>query len=318
MCLDTARNGLKQAPNDVLLRGKMCRYAGIWFKRDPWALEGIRQALRVQPANAHLLDWHSLVEHASNRARQSQWLLEVAMPLLPDSRGAFLVANSYFEGGRYGDGVEYYKKAIALAPDEHEYRFAMGLCGTYLAEQLERTDLPGPAGVAAREQALDAFASAAESLVAAQRLDPSELGWAYDYHVRTATHNFTNLPSNPATLERVMLSQAVSTTLQPASRTFKWDKLAAPLIDTYRRLLRGLAREAVATDPDYELWLMVRLQFALADKALDEEGGNRDEILATLRLMRQWGHRSDYYRGAMAVYGVLLDAKPKDPPANKD
>jgi len=292
MVLNTAREGLKAAPNDVILRGRACRLASIWFKRDSWCLVGLKQALVVQPANPHLLDWHVTIEHAIDREKQAQWLETTALPLLHDGCGAFLVGTACYSGGQFAQAVQWYKRAHELAPTEHEYAFSMGLAGTYLGETLQKS---APASDAMR----DAFATAAEGLQAAQRIDPTVLGWPYEYHVRSATHSFKRLPANPNDLERLMLSQAVVNGLQPTSKTSEWDRLVAPIIATQRRLLREAAKVAEPKSPDYEIWLMARLQFALVDKNLEEIG-------TVLKTMRKVGHRSALYAAMAEQYSELM------------
>lgn len=291
--ISTGRDGLKVAPNDVILRGKLCRLVSIWFKRDAWCLEGIKQGLGVQPANAHLLDWHVTIEHALDRAKQAQWLESTALPLLPDGTGAYLIGTAYYSGGQFSKAVEWYRRAVALAPQEHEYSFSLGLVATYLGEQLQKT-------MPAADATIDAFATASEALIAAQRIDPTMMGWPYEYHVRAGTRSFKHLPANPDDLERLMLSQAVVNGLQPTSKTGEWDKLVAPVIVQQRRLLRQAAKEAKADGPDYEVWLMARLQFALVDK-------DQADIVATLKLMRRNGHRSALYVAVYDQFKALVD-----------
>lgn len=293
MVIETARAGLKAAPNDVVLRGRLCRLVSLWFKRDAWCLEGLRQALRVQPANAHVLDWHVTIEHALDRQKQAQWLESTALPLLRDGVADYLVATAYFGGGQFEQGTLWYRKAVAKSPHEHEFFFSLGLCATYLGESLQKAAAE-PARIA------DAFATAAEAMVAAQRLDPTPMGWLFEYHPRSATRSFKLLPANPDDLERVMLSQAVVNGLQPTSKTGEWDRLTVPVIATQRRLLRAAAKEAKPDNPDYEVWLMARLQFALVDRS-------EAEIGATLKIMRKLGHRSPLYDSAATQFATLLE-----------
>lgn len=307
MVISAGREGLKTSPNDVLLRGKLCRYVTLWYKRDDWALRGLDEALGVQPCNAHALNWRAMIEFALDRQKQAQWTAARALPLLADGRGEYLMGNVQFNSALYADAAGHYRKAIALRPDEYEFHFGLGLVCTYLAERLDKSDLPGPEGVKQRDQALDAFIEASKALVAAQRLDPTELGWPYEYHVRAGTFSFKRIPGNPDTLDRVMLSQAVVNALQPTSKTAKWDALVEPVQVTWRRLMRASSREAKSTEPDYEIWLIARLRFAQAD---DDDA----EIKETLRIMRRFGHRSDLYKQAMATWGPLLDGKAEDKP----
>lgn len=299
MVLNTGREGLKGAPNDVILRGRLCRLASIWFKRDAWCLDGLKQALRVQPSNPHLLDWHVTIEHALARDKQAQWLEKHAVPVLGNGLGEYLVATACYGGGDFANAVTWYRKAMAKAPFEHEYAFSLGLVATYLGERLQKAE-------PAAEATTDAFATAAEALVAAQRIDPTMLGWPYEFHVRAATRSFKRLPVNPDDLERLMLSQAIVNGLQPTSKTAEWDKLVEPVIKTQRRLLREAAAAATAGSPDYEIWLMARLQFALVDT-------DREVIVQTLRTMRRLGHRSNMYLAMAGQFAAAMDAPDKKP-----
>lgn len=295
--LQTGREGLKAAPNDVILRGKLCRLASIWFKRDAWCLEGLQQALVVQPANPHLLDWHVTIEHALDRARQAAWLESVALPLAGAGCGSYLVGTAYFAAGQYAPAVAWYRKAVAASPQEHEFAFSLGLAATYLGESLQKT-------APSAEATIEAFATAAEALVAAQRIDPTVMGWPFEFHVRAQTRSFRQLPANPDDLERLLLSQAVVNGLQPTSKTAVWDRLVDPVIKTQRRLLRESARAADPKGPDYEVWLMARLQFALVDN-------DRQGAVDTLRIMRRIGHRSNLYTAMAGQFAAAMDAPEK-------
>ncbi|MCC6465036.1 MAG: hypothetical protein IT463_06820 [Planctomycetes bacterium] len=305
--LETAAQGVKCSPNDVMLRMRLCRLGNNWFSRGEWALKGLEQALQVQPANAHLLDAWVNTKYALERDQLLQWVRETALKRLPDSRGPYLLATLLFQFGRFSEAMPEYERAIAMAPNEHEYRLSLGLCATYEGERLQKLDLPGAQGDQARADAEAAFASAAESLEAAQQLDPSELLWAYEFHVRAATRSHTWLPTDPDAQERLLLSQAVFTGLQSSSKTFKFDRLLGEQgLATSRRYMRAVCREADAKDPLYEIKLLARLNFARHD--LSQDDGSRDELMRTLSLLRAVGHRSPAVDDAMNLYGPALDA----------
>lgn len=292
--MNTGREGLAAAPNDVILRGRLCRQVSIWFRRDVWCLAGLAQALKVQPANVHLLDWYVNAQHPADRLKQAQWLQEHALGRMPRGCAEFLIGLALFGSGDYAGGTKWYAKAHAAAPREYEYAFGLGMCATYLGESL----FAKARGVT--PEVIDAYATAADALVAAQRIDPTPMGWLFEFHPRAATQSFRRLPVNPDDLERVMLSQAVVTGLQPTGKTVEWDRLVQPVIVAQRKLLRETAAEAKPGHPDYEIWLMARLKFADVD-------GDKKTIVETLKLMRRIGHRSPLYEAMMEQFAALLE-----------
>jgi tetratricopeptide (TPR) repeat protein len=299
------REALKHTPDDVILRAHLCWYGAIHYNRTAFGEAGLKQAMRAQPANVEVFNRWMAVYSIDDREAQVKWLIEHALPLVKDGRIEYAIATIHYGSGKYAEGVEWYEKAVALAPLEHEYQKVKGLCGTYLAESSWRAGK--------RNAAKDAWFDATDALALAQDIDPRELKWVYEYYVRVATHDFMFLPMGPAALDRLFLSQAVVNGLESTSRTPAWDKLVTPVIELMRRTLRETCDEAKPGDSLYEMKLMARLRFAVADE-------DSDKIVHTLWLMHQMGLRTEMYYDYMRAFGPIVkdyqppEEPPKDPP----
>ncbi len=301
-CLQVAIDGLRHAPNDVMLRGKLCWNAFLWHGRRDWALAGIKQTLQVQPLNPLLLEWHALIANYTDldRSVQARWVESQDIARLKDGRIELTLGNTYFGSGQYAAGIEWYRKGIALAPDEHELHQSLGQCAVYEAERLMKTDLPGDEGKAQRQQAEETFFLAADSIWRALELDPiHDIEYYADYYIRAITFNYTRLPTGTTDLDRLFLMWSVRDGLQTSSRSFKLDRLVEKLIDQQRLTSRKLAREAKPGDADFPFQVQARLVFSNVDR-------DPDETVHCLWLMQQQGLRPLRYTGWMRTFGPLV------------
>lgn len=290
--LELGREALKHHPDDVLLRGRLAWYAATHFNRFEFAQHEIKQAMKVQPGNVELFGWWLSAWNIDDRMKQAEWLIENALPKVKDGRIELVLGNLYYGSGDYAKGMEWYRKGVALAPLEHELQLSLGLCATYEAERLHKQRRT--------EEALDAWAVSLDALAAAQDIDPQEFAYVYEFYVRSGSHAYTWLPSNESELERLFLSQAVVNGLQPNSRTWQWDRLVKDVVNVQKRVLRETVREAKPGDKLYEMKLMARLTFAMADQ-------DNDELIHTLWLMKNHGLRTDVYKDLMRRYGPIVD-----------
>lgn len=295
--LKLGREAIALHPDDVLLRGRLAWYAATHFNRFEFAQNEIKQAMKVQPANVELFGWWLSAWNIDDRMKQAEWLIETALPKVKDGRIELVLGNLYYGSGDYTKGIEWYRKGIEVAPLEHELQLSLGLCATYEAERLHKQRRT--------EEALDAWAISVDALAAAQDIDPQEFAYVYEFYVRSGSHAYTWLPSNESDLERLFLSQAVVNGLQSNSRTWQWDRLVKDVINVQQRVLRETVREAKPGDNLYEMKLMARLTFAMADQ-------DNDELIHTLWLMKNHGLRTDVYKDLMRRYGPIVDEyKPK-------
>ena len=290
--LEIGRDALKHNPNDVLIRGRLCWNAGTHYNRFEFAQNGLKEALRVQPASTELMDWWVSVYQIDDRAAQVKWVTENALPKVKDGRVELTLGSMYYGSGEYAKGVEWYLKGAEIAPLEFELQLALGLCATYEAERLAKKGL--------KRDANGYYATAAEALAAAQDIDPQEAGWAYEYYTRSLTRSFTWLPSSQTELGRVFLVQAVLTGLEPTSRTWQWERLVKDMVDLYKRDLRDTCRNAKPGDELYAMKLMARLRFDVIDK-------NTDDLIVALWTMREQGLRPMLYHDLMAQFGPLVE-----------
>ncbi|MEZ5993231.1 MAG: hypothetical protein R3E76_12890 [Planctomycetota bacterium] len=294
--VEVGRAGVALAQNDVLLRGRLCWIATSHFNRFEWAQAGLKQARRVQPANFELIGWWMTCYEVADREKQAQWLIEHALPIIKDGRIELILGNTYYGGGNYAKGVEWYLKGVEIAPLDHELQMSLGLCANYLGESMAKQRK--------REESSDAFAISTEALAAAQDIDPQAMRWVYEYYVRACTHKFKRLPTNPNTLERLFLTQAALTGLTSNSRTGEWDRLVVDVIRLQRDLVQDLCREAQPDDSLYTMKLIARLQFDLVED-------DPDDLVYTLWLMKNAGLRPEIYTNLMLTYGPLVnDYKP--------
>lgn len=289
--IEVGREGVRLAPNDVLLRGRLCWVGLSHFNRFDWAQAGLKQALHVQPASFELMGWWLSCYELEDVEKRAQWLIENGLPVVTDGRIELALGNSYFSNGEYAKGVEWYLKGVKIAPLEHELQMSLGLCANYLGERLAKLQ--------DRDGATDAFATSSAALAAAQDIDPQSMKWVYEYYVRAATHKFKRLPTNPKTLERLFLTQAALNGLTASRRTTEWDGLVQDVIKLQRGLIRDLCREAKPGDSLYMLKLIARLQFDLVEQ-------EHDDLIHTLWLMREMGMRPEIYTNLMVTYEPLV------------
>lgn len=289
--------GLKVAPNDVMLRGRMAWNASTDFRRQEWALAELDAALGVQPGNMDLLNWKVMVKFWENENRkiQAEWLIEHALPYVKDGRAELSIANVYFNAPDYAKGIEWYQKGLKLAPLDFELWLGLGLCGTYHAEALAKAD--------DEEGATDAFIIAAEAFEHVQDIDPFEIEYAHEFYVRAATHKYTFMPANYDAQERIFLSQAILNGLTENSRTWQFDRLTEEVISTWRRSMRETAlSKDVDTMPFAQRtrWRMARLLFAMVANDAAAE-------IQPLARMRREGMRPDMFQARMNLHRALVD-----------
>ena len=290
--IEAGREGVKLAPNDVLLRGRLCWIAVSHFNRFDWAQTGIKQAMRVQPGNFQLMSWWLTCYEVEDREKQVQWLIDNVLPVIHDGRVELAIGNTWYGSGDYAKGIEWYEKGVKIAPLDHEMQMSLGLCANYEGERLAR--------LRKKREATDAFATSSEALAVCQDIDPQAMKWVYEYYVRATTHKFKVLPTNPKTLERLFLTQACVNGLTSNRRTGDWDELVKGVIDIWRGLIRDLCRNAKPDEPMYQMKLLARLQFDLVEQ-------DNDDLIHTLWLMREMGMRPEIYVNLMANYGPVVD-----------
>ncbi|MCB9935642.1 MAG: hypothetical protein H6840_08100 [Planctomycetes bacterium] len=296
--IEIGREALKCNPDDVLIRGRLCWNAATHYNRFEFAQQGLKQAMKVQPANVELFGWWLTAWSIEDRVKQAEWLIENALPRVNDGRIELILGNLYYGSGDYAKGIEWYRKGVAIAPLEHELQLSLGLCATYEAERLHKKRL--------RDEALDAWAISVEALAAAQDIDPQEVEYTYEYYVRSGSHAYTWLPSNDDQLERLFLSQAVITGLEPNTRTWQWDRLVKEVITVQKRLLRETVRAARPGEKRYEMKLMARLRFALTDD-------DNEDLIHTLWLMKEYGLRTNVYTDLMRRFSPIVNEyQPKE------
>ena len=121
-----------------------------------------------------------------------------------------------------------------------------------------------------------------------------------EFYVRAATRDYKFLPTEEADLNRLFLIQACRNGLQPGTGGNNFGKLAADLLPAQQKLQRMLVKEAKPGDPDYELSLCARINFAQADNDLEE-------IVTVLREMRRIGYRGNPYPGLIDRFKPLLE-----------
>lgn len=289
--------GLRTAPNDVMLRGRMAWNAYTDFRRLEWAIAELDAALKVQPGNMDLLNWKVMVQHWNDEDRtlQAGWLLKHAQDVVKDGRAELSIANVYFNAPDYAKGIEWYQRGLKLAPLDFELWLGLGLCGTYHAEALQKAG--------DEEGANNAFIIAAEAFERVQDIDPFEIEYAHEFYVRAATHKYTFMPAAYEAQERIFVSQAIMNGLTGSSRTWQFDRLVKDVIATWRRTTRETAlSDEVKTKPFAERsrWYMARLLFAMVDNEAKAE-------VPVLWRMRREGIRPDMYEARMRHHRILVD-----------
>lgn len=295
-----ARHGLKHAPNDVMLRGRLCWNTHTWHARKQFALKGLAQALKVQPLHPQLLEWYALVQDYwdSDRTKQAKWIEGNPIDKLKDGRVELVLGNIYFGARHYETGIEWYGKGLKFNSDDHETLQSLAQCAVYEAERLTKIAMPGADGEADRKRAEELYYLAADSMWHALELEPFHLfDYFAHYYLRAITFSFTRLPTSTEDLDRMFLVWAARDGLASMQRM---DRLVEKLIKLQRSKSRELAKAAAPGDANYELHWMARLSFSVVDQ-------DSDESIHTLWLMRQRGLRPDKYFGYMKLFGPLVE-----------
>jgi tetratricopeptide (TPR) repeat protein len=300
--MEAGIEGLKFSPNDVMLRGTLCWNAYILHARKEWALAGLKQALSIQPLDPQLLEWHAMIENYFNADRtvQASWINQQVQGKLKDGRTELAIGDLYFNAGQFAEGVKWYLKGIEYAPDSYDLHFAIGLCATYEAERLLKVDLPGAAGAAVRDQAVEMYELASNHMWRSIQLDPLELDYAYDFYLRSVTHSYTRLPTALDELDNMFLVWAARDGLASTTRTGKLDNVVSTLIKQQRLDSRAAARSASPQDEDFAMQLMARLHFSVNDN-------KPEETIRTLWMMKEHGLRPDVYTGYMKTFAPLVE-----------
>ncbi|MBZ0135463.1 MAG: hypothetical protein K8I27_03690 [Planctomycetes bacterium] len=301
LAVKAGREALKHVPNDTHIRGRMCWIAAMHCNRFEFARKGMLQALKVQPANANEIERYLTVYETDSLARQLEWIHEYAAPKIKYGWVELLLGHKYFNSGDYARGVEWYAKGVTVNPRDFELQVGAGLCGFYYARTLAKENR--------QDEAREAFADAIDALRIAIRIDPQEVAYVYDYYVRSATHEFAWLPTNPQDLEELFLVQTVMTGLESSSRTWQWDRLVADILPTQKRLLRDTVKQAVPDDELYILKLLARLRLAGMDR-------DTDDVIHTLWLIKQSGFRPSLYNDYMNSFGEVVHKYEPEPPGD--
>ena len=297
--MEAGRNALKHVPNDTHIRGRLGWIASTHFGRYDFGRMAIEQALKVQPANTNEIERYLSVYMIDSADAQLAWLKEYALPKVKTGRMELTIATLLFNTGDYPGGVEWYKKALTIAPGDFETQLSAGLCGFYKGRALAKARK--------KKEAAEAYNDAVDALRAALRIDPQEVAYLYDYYVRASTHEFTRLPPDADDRDELFLVQAVLTALQSNSRSFKWDRLVKEVLPVQKRLLRATIEEAEPTDDLYVLKLLAGLRIAIVDK-------DNDGVVHTLWLMKEAGFRPELYVAYMNSFGpVVNEYQPETP-----
>jgi hypothetical protein len=246
-----------------------------------------------------VLERHALIEHYTDRNKQAQWIKGQIEGHPTDGRAELVLGDLHFNNRENATGVDWYLKGIKRAPLDHQLHFSVALCATYAAENLMRVGLPGEAGEADRAKADEFYTLAAEHMWQAIQLDPFEVDFAYDFFIRAVTHSNTVLPASLEDLDRMFRVWAARDGLASSSRTGRLDRVVTPMIGRKRLEARKSAKAAKPGDPDFEMQVMARLYFAVADDS-------KEEIIESLRLMKHQGLRPDVYGAYMQTYGPLV------------
>jgi len=290
--IKAGREALKHVPNDTHIRGRLGWIGGMHFNRMGFARKAIEQALKVQPTNINEIERYLAIYKVEDAAAQVEWLKTHALPRINDGSVERVIATLVFNRGDYAGGVDWYKKAQAIAPGDFETQLSAGLCGFYKAEKLAKAR--------SQDEARDAYADATDSFRAALRIDMQEVAYLYEFYVRAATHEYTWLPTNSDDLTELFLVQAALTGLQSNSRTFQWDRLVKDILGVQKRLLKEVVEAPDPQDELYVLKLIARLR--LSSAAQDADG-----VVHSLWLIKQAGYRPDLYIDYMRTFGPIVD-----------
>jgi tetratricopeptide (TPR) repeat protein len=293
--------GALATPNDVLLRGRLAYNASVWFKQKAWALAAIETALKAQPRRYELLMWKSVIITDNDQQKQKAWLLENVLPHFKDGRVEVVLGNNDALSDKLELAIEWYEKAIKIAPDDHEANFSLAIISTHHAETLQRTAAMDSSGDAQRELAVKHFDRAVWAWNRCLEIDITEQDRVLEFYARAATRDFKIIPSDDEGMTRLFLMQAARNGLSKGVGGNNFNKLVGDLLPLQQKLTRALVKEAKPDSPDYELQLIARLNFAVAD-------ADSDDAVFVLREMRKRGYRGAAYIGNIARYQALIDA----------
>lgn len=297
------QEGIKAAratPNDVLLRGRLAYNAFIWFKEKDWALAALDTALRAQPHRYELLAWKALVATENDQPKMKAWLVEHVLPVCKDGRVEIAIGNACALSDNMGEAIDWYEKAIKIAPDDHEANFSLAIISTHYAEKLQRTAFIDSTGDDQRERAISHFNRALWAWNRCLEIDIAEQDMVLEFYVRAATRDYKYIPAEEADMSRLFLIQAIRNGLVKGAGGVNFGRLAGNMLEIQQKLTRDFVREGKPQDKDYELKLLARLNFAVADK-------NEEDAVFVLRELRQRGYRGPSYYGFMARYQAQVD-----------
>lgn len=304
MALRAGREALKHVPNDTHIRGRLGWIGALHYGRADFGRKAIEQALKVQPANIDEIERYLTVYEIEDLEKQIAWLESYALPKVKNGRAEAVIALQYFTRGHYAKGMEWYQKALKIAPGEFDTQLSAGLCGFYTAEVLAKAR--------DNDKARIAYADATDALKTALRIDMQEVPYLYDFYVRAATHDYTRLPTQAEDLEELFLVQSVLTALQSSSRTFQWDRLVKDVLPAQKRLLKESVAETTPEDELYILKLMARLRLSFNDQ-------DTDDVVHTLWLIKQSGYRPEIYGGYMNSFAPIVNEyKPQSEEPKED
>lgn len=298
--------GARATPNDVLLRGRLAYNASIWFKKKDWSLAALDTALKAQPQRFELLAWKALVVTDNDQQKMKTWLIEHALPVCRDGRCEVAIGNCEAISDKMGDAIEWYEKAIKVAPNDHEANFSLAIISTHHAEKLQRTAFIDSTGDEQRERAVAHFDRAVWAWNRCLEIDPTEHDMVLEFYVRSATRDYKYLPADDAGFNRLFLIQAVRNGLVKGAGGNNFARLMGPMLETQQPLVRDFVKAAKPEDSDYELKLVARINFASIDKT-------PAEAVFALRELRRRGYRGPGYFGNIERYAAeIADADARD------
>lgn len=299
--------GALATPNDVLLRGRLAYNAAIWFKKKEWALAALESALKAQPARYELLAWKAMIATDNDQPSMKAWMIEHVLPVCKDGRAEIAIGNTCALSNDMGEATEWYEKALKIVPDDHEAMFSLAIISTHHAEKLQRTAFIDSTGDEQRERAIKHFDRAVWAWNRCLEIDITEQDMVLEFYVRAATRDYKYIPSEETEMTRLFLIQAVRNGLVKGAGGVNFGRLAGSMLEIQQKLTREVVREAKPEDADYELKLIARLNFAVADK-------DDNDAVFVLREMRKRGYRGPAYIGYAERYLAQIneaDAKEK-------
>ena len=297
------QEGIKGAlatPNDVLLRGRLAYNAAIWFKQKQWALAALETALKAQPRRYELLAWKAIILNDNDQPSVKAWMIEHMLPVCKDGRVEIAIGNTEALSDNMSGAIEWYEKAIKIAPDDHEANFSLAIISTHHAEKLQRTAFIDSTGDEQRERAIKHFNRAVWAWNRCLEIDITEQDMVLEFYVRAATRDYKYIPSDDDEMTRLFLIQAVRNGLVKGAGGVNFGRLAGNMLEIQQKLMREIVREAKPKDADYELKLIARLNFAVADK-------DDNDAVFVLREMRKRGYRGPAYIGFIQRYQAQVD-----------